>query len=498
MTSTLLPIGRSAEGTGVRRTLIRSIARPRRVAAALALAVLGACGDFEVTNPNQPTLDDLLQSPTRSKLAAAATGLFIGARDDIQQLIWRLGSMGREGINLAGNNQPDYQEPYYGPITGSQFGGEANNWRDRYANIRSINVYLDALSRATGLSAEEVSASAGLAKTLKALAFMYVVETRGDLGAPVDVGTSVSDPPAPFVSEDSVYGYALALLDEARTDLQAGGTSFPFPIPPGLGDFGTPATFVPFNRALAARLLVFRGTAGCGDPCFTAALTALGESFISDDPAAFATGAYFDFSSSAGDVTNDLSEPLNGVTYFALADVLSAGAQQQSNGDPDQRLLDKVAPKEGDPQILAAIPIPGTVKFTRYFVNGEADASAPIPIIRNEELILLRAEANIHLGNATAAIADLNLVRENAGNLQPTTLTAGSGESALITELLYNRRYSLLWEQGTSWLDARRYGRLDTIPAAVPGGNVPPRILVPDAECSARGLASGCAPLAGQ
>jgi hypothetical protein len=243
---------------------------------------------------------------------------------------------------------------------------------------------------------------------------------------------------------------------------------------------------------------VFRGTAGCGDPCFTAALTALGESFFSDDPADFAGGAYFDYSSGAGDLTNDLSEPLNGVVYFALEDVLTDGAQRQSNGDPDQRLLDKTAPKEGDPQILAAIPIPGTLKFTRYFVNGEADPSAPAPIIRNEELVLLRAEANLQLGNAAAAIADLNLVRENAGNLPPTTLTAGSPEPALIAELLYNRRYSLLWEQGTSWLDARRYNRFDLIPAAVPGGEVPTRLLLPNAECSARGLASGCEPLAGQ
>src|SRR2546422_6696568 len=29
---------------------------------------------------------------------------------------WRLGSMGREGVNLSGNNQPDFQEPYFGPV----------------------------------------------------------------------------------------------------------------------------------------------------------------------------------------------------------------------------------------------------------------------------------------------------------------------------------------------------------------------------------------------
>ena len=40
--------------------------------AALAIGAACACGNFDVTNPNQPTLDDLLSNPTRQKLSAAA------------------------------------------------------------------------------------------------------------------------------------------------------------------------------------------------------------------------------------------------------------------------------------------------------------------------------------------------------------------------------------------------------------------------------------------
>src|SRR5512146_3586108 len=99
----------------------------RHLAAAASLAralLVGACGDFNVTNPNQPTQDDLSSNPTRTKLAAAATGILIairtstGAAGDITGYIWRLGSMGREGVNLSGNNQPDYIEPYFGPLSG--------------------------------------------------------------------------------------------------------------------------------------------------------------------------------------------------------------------------------------------------------------------------------------------------------------------------------------------------------------------------------------------
>ena len=40
---------------------------------------------------------------------------------------------------------------------------------------------------------------------------------------------------------------------------------------------------------------------------------------------------------------------------------------------------------------------------------------------------------------------------------------AAAGVSAFVDELLYNRLYSLMWEQGTRWNDARRYNRLATL-----------------------------------
>src|SRR5438309_11534691 len=101
---------------------------------------------FNVKNTNQPNQEDLITNPTRTKLTAAATGVFASARTDIQGHIWRLGSLGREGINLSGNNQPDYQEPYFLPaLIGSGFGGAL--WLGRFAAIRNINIYLPGLDR---------------------------------------------------------------------------------------------------------------------------------------------------------------------------------------------------------------------------------------------------------------------------------------------------------------------------------------------------------------
>ncbi len=486
--------------------LLRRIAGVAAAAGGLALA--GACsGFFDVPNPNQPILEDLLSNPTRGKLAAAATGIFADARGDIQAVVWRLGSLGREGINLSGNNQPDYQEPYFlAALIGSGFGGTL--WAGRYSAIRDVNIYLAALARVdtVQVSTAEKAASRGMANTMAALAFLYVIETRDSLGAPIAVDLPISAPPAPFVKKDSVYGHVLLLLDSARADLtRAGSTPFPFAFPPGLSgialnalDFSAPALFLQFNRALAAKARILRATAArCGTACYTAALADLAASFLSSPAANFKKGAYFDFSNAAGDVSNGLSEPLNGFTFYAHPSD-SVDAQRQAGGLPDQRVIDKIVAAQ-DTQVLGGIAeIPGKQKFTIYFTSGNADPARPVPIIRDEELVLLRAEAEWFTGSKAPALADLDSVRVNAGKLAPTAslpLTIASPDSVFVKELLYNRRYSLLWEQGTRWLDARRFGRMGDIPKAPPtGGNVARVMPVPDPECAARGLAVNCTP----
>jgi len=92
-------------------------------------------------------------------------------------------------------------------------------------------------------------------------------------------------------------------------------------------------------------------------------------------------------------------------------------------------------------------------------------------------------------------LTDLNFVRVNSGGLPPSTLTTASSDAAFIAALLYEREFSLLWEQGTTWIDARRFKLLNTIPQGVKNGNVPTLMPIPAAECSARNLGGNCNPL---
>jgi hypothetical protein len=129
-------------------------------------------------------------------------------------------------------------------------------------------------------------------------------------------------------------------------------------------------------------------------------------------------------------------------------------------------------------------------------MNVFGSPTAPIPIIRNEELILLRAEANIGLNLLGPALTDINLIRQTSGNLPPSA--AFADQTAARTELLYNKRYSLLFE-GHRWIDLRHYGLLGTL--STDATNFGPatrfrRFPFPANECLARATppAQGCSP----
>src|SRR5690606_2078925 len=127
---------------------------------------LGACGDFDVLNTNAPTAEELTSSPTRSVLARAATGVFDGAFNDVGNEIIFYAIYGREGYHLLGNDPREYEEQVHGPPDPA--GRHGGIWLGPYAAIRHINTYLRALENASGLTDEEIRASAGFAKTMKA------------------------------------------------------------------------------------------------------------------------------------------------------------------------------------------------------------------------------------------------------------------------------------------------------------------------------------------
>ena len=233
------------------------------------------------------------------------------------------------------------------------------------------------------MSPGQIALTLGVAQTLKALMFMYVAETRAQLGAPVNVDQPTQAPPAPFVSEDSVWATILHTLDSARTNLAAGASAnFVFPFPNGYSNFNTVASFRQFTWALTAKAWCFRATV-TNPPSvafYTNALPAVDSSFINTG-GSFLNGPYYDFSSSPGDSPNSLSEPLTGNTFYADTFNIT-DAQKQSGGALDKRVLTKIdtIPVGTTPGGQGGIPqILGYYKFVQYLVNGnrKPDRSDP-------------------------------------------------------------------------------------------------------------------------
>lgn len=460
----------------------------------LGFSAIVSCGDLDILNTNAPTVETLTNAPGRLVLARAATGIFAQSYNDIGTEIQFYALYGREGYNLLGNDPRETGEQIRGPADPT--GRQSAIWTGLFAAIRTINTYFVALETGTGLTDAERRASVGFAKTMKAWHLHRLAVRTGQLGIPIDTDRPIDAEPAPFVSFSAAMEAASALMDEAHADLQAGGSAFPFTVPPGYTGFNTPSTFAQFNRALAAKILVHRATFVNCSACWAQASTALTASFVTDAglPGNLTRGVNYAYSTTANEPANPVSEPLGNNRLWVHPSIVT-GAQLKAEGQPDNRLTSKVT-NTGRVQRLEDLT--GTHKPTMFNAAGNpavANLGAPIPWINNEELLLLRAEVRWNTNNRSGALSDINRIRQFAGGLPAASITDASANDAFVTELLYNRLYSLMWQQGTRWLDARRYNRLSQLPIDRSGDAVFPNLIIPASECDARGLPAPCTPL---
>ena len=410
---------------------------------ALLLAVLGAgaCSFDLRTNPNSP--DPIGANPTRLQLGVAAAGMLIAVRMDFARFALDMGIIGREVLRFDGSDPRYTTELLHGPLDPGGFG--STHWGFPYAAIRGGNLILAVLPTAEVLSAEERSATSGYVKTIQALNYLIILNAHIQDSIPIVTDTSLTAELAPFQTNAAAFDNVVTLLEEARGELAAGGAALPFPLPDGFAGFDTPTTFLRFNRALRARVGVYRND-------FAGALTALSESFLTPG-GDLALGVYMDYGTAPGDFANPHSlDPQQGENFGHPS--LESGVQFQLDGiTPDTRFTDKLVERP----IGGADDLSSDLGWIRY-----PSPNTPIPIIRNEELILLRAEALIGQGDLAAALLDINDVRVRSGNLPP--LGALATPSAALDELLYNKLYSLMFEGAHRWIDARHYGRLGSLP----------------------------------
>ena len=434
-----------------------------RAAALAVVAPLVGCSNLTVPDLNNSSIGDFQSHPSGAGAGAIATGLLRGARDGTWFLVRTLGVFGREGfsLNVAQGDLPTY---LIGPLSPGDF-LVSGTWNQQYADLRAANILLDGLPNVSDLTAPQKEAMIGFVQTMEAFDLSQLAATRDTFGIPIAVDIDPTGPLAPIAPKAQVYQHIYHLLDSAQTHLQAGGGVFPFPMPNGFTGFNTPTSFVLFNRALRARVDITLSD-------YNTALTDLTASFLSTS-APLSLGPIFEFSTNAGDEVNPLFAP----TLYAHPRLVTQ-AQLRPDNSLDLRVQQK----------LVTVPsftlegVTSNVQFTLYNASN-----SPIPVIRNEELILMRAEANFGLGNKTTALSDINLVRTSSGGLAPLPLSFAAGpDSAMLNEILYEKRYSLVWEGGHTWLDMRHYGLLATLPKAQPNHHIFEIMPYPIADCQGR------------
>jgi starch-binding outer membrane protein, SusD/RagB family len=120
-------------------------------------------------------------------------------------------------------------------------------------------------------------------------------------------------------------------------------------------------------------------------------------------------------------------------------------------------------------------------------VPSTANQSSPLPVLRDEELVLLRAQAEFEAGQFVNGYLDLNSVHTNYGlAAYPVSVSIDQAR----TDLLYDKRYSLLGEGVQRLVDLRAYSRLNetNYPHQTAAGDVHNTAFpIPKAEFDARG-----------
>ena len=395
-------------------------------------------------NLNGPTAENFLTDPTADNLNNLVTGIESGMRNNIGLYLDDVGTIGRENYRFS-PSEPRYITDLLGAdssvLTNSNF-YITNTWASRYRVVKNCNLLLQATPNAKLVSASDKAGYIGFAETIKAYQLLLCLNQTDTNGIRLDV----ADPNAlgPVYPAAQAMDSIAEILDLGKTALT--GSTISFPLSSGFNGFNDAAGMLQFNRALAARVAVYRSD-------WTGALGALNESFygLAVD---FYTGVYSVFGTGSGDQVNPAFIPQR-----------QTGEVRVANPSYAQDIL------PGDDRISKATLRPNA---TSQGLNSDRDVwvytsnTAAMAIVRNEELILINAEANIQLNNFPAAITALNVIRAKH-NLPP--YSGAQTQSALINEMLYERRYSLFFE-GHRWIDVRRYNLLNTLPLDRPTDNV--------------------------
>ena len=411
---------------------------------ALAAMTFGSCEFDEVVDPNAPSLGGVQENATIGQLNELVVGIESTTRNGLGVETTASGTMARE-LYLF-----DADPRNTGDLLGKNGIGLDNNsfysvsqWNGNYRAIKNTNILLNAIDNTESIDDTERNGYAGFAKTIQAYELIQILKSYGM--ARTDVADELNL--GPILDFNAAIADVRALLEEANTNLSNAGTSFIFP----LAGFSTSVSdFQEFNRGVAALAAVYAGD-GNG------ALTALASSSLNLDATTLEelnAGPKHVFSQQANDQTNPVFRGPSTPENPNNGDQIVVHPSFIADATPGDARVERKTALRPDPSTQDELT--GDFETRLYATNV-----SPIDILRNEELILLYAEASILAGSPGDAVTALNVVRNVSGNIGD--YTGPTTTDALTEELLRQRRYSL-WSENHRMFDLRRYNMSDMLP----------------------------------
>ena len=402
-----------------------------------------------IDDPNNPSVSEVLQNANRAQLQNLMSGLEVRHRSSTVGFLDVIGSFGREIYPMRASDPRNLRD-LIGLAEGSNaeddpsYRGLGSVWTTPYLTIKQANIIIQSVQNTENVNDQQKNGLLGVTKTIKAFQYLIPLLTQSkENGIRIDVDDPLN--PGPFVPFDEALPQIRALLDEAQQHLQSAGDSFVFDLTEGFANFNTPSTFANLNRAIDARAALYAKD-------WQGALESLESARpffeLASGEATLNKGAYFVYTGPP-DAFNPLYYPRNAATNQIEMVHPSMIADAE---DGDERVQNKFFERDD--------PITQQGLSSKYQDDRFASNTSPVPWLRNEELILIYAEANAQLNDLEEANRAINLVRNTWGLPD----FAGATKSAVIDQLLYERRYSLWYEFGHRWFDARRYDRLDQLP----------------------------------
>jgi hypothetical protein len=457
-------------------SITRVAAAARTIALACASFGLASCSDPVIPNYNNPVPAPVIS--TSAELQSAATGIAAGDRENHAFQILIMETMGRDAYRIDGAD-PRYINNPLGQFNPSAFIADFL-WSSHFKTVRTANDLTSAMAGSSIVSAAQKAGTFGYAETFKANQYVRLIELRDTIGVPISLGKAGQIDP--IRCKPAVLSYISAALDSASDSLKVGGASFAFVLPGGFssnGTFNTPASFLKFNRGLKGKNEVYRGFINYAKngtidaAALNSAITAIDASFA-DVNGNYRDGVYHLYSTSSGDLVN---QNFDNSVYRANPKVLS-------EAEPGDARLSKVRKTTG--ATISTEGVSSDILFT-----GPTGPTTPIPLLINEELLLVKAEALWGLNRDAEALAIVNAVRTKSGGFAtPKLLTDFPTRKDLLREILKQKRYSLLFESPSRAIDYRMFGlwsELGLERTGLPTPTIGPMVVpIPEAEANAR------------